>query len=341
MSLELKILETESDGRAVADACNNCRSLGATCVMHPAFPNSNFRRCLICMKGHKTCLGAGTELQSMDALQRRAERCCATMAAESSRLSYIIGQLFREASARENFIIHGNRVAVGAACEQFCDDPVASVVESIEQPPNFHSATSPSYSPDSPGSPSPLLSPIWASSLYSVDSCSGDDMSFVKSASSVSSVDAPSASPSLSLPSPSLPSFPLPSSPLPASLSPCPPMPSPVLAFRHFLFLRLRAHGVLWSRLRLLLCPRPGTTSGLCPACPCLTELMEEIGAASEVLGRFPSVFFIRISFPFNQIVWLAANTFKIQYRLNFIFCFIVCFQFNVFFECCCCSCFF
>ena len=230
VSLELKIIETESDGCAVADPCDNCRSIGATCIIHPGFPNPNFRRCLGCMKSHKTCLGAGTERQSMNALQRRAERCCAVMAAESSNLSYMIGQLLREACARENFIIHDNRVAAGAACEQFFDDPVAPVVGSIEQPEVLHSVTSPSFSPDSPNSSassSDPLSQISASSLYSLDSDSGEDMSFVDSVSSVSSADAPPASPSLSLPSPSLPCFPLPTPPLP---SPYPLLPSPVLA---------------------------------------------------------------------------------------------------------------
>ena len=44
-----KISEIEATGQAVIDPCQNCRSAGTTCMMHPMHPDIRYRKCLSCL----------------------------------------------------------------------------------------------------------------------------------------------------------------------------------------------------------------------------------------------------------------------------------------------------
>ena len=70
-------------------------------------------------------------LAAVNSLSPRC-RCCSAMAVEPMRLSYVIRQLFEEAGAREHRIHHENDVAIGAACEQFFADPVATRTQLLQ-----------------------------------------------------------------------------------------------------------------------------------------------------------------------------------------------------------------
>lgn len=65
MSFESKIHEIESNGRVMADPCESCR-FWVSCVMHSSYPAPKYRRCPGCVRGHKTCEGAGNEVRSND-----------------------------------------------------------------------------------------------------------------------------------------------------------------------------------------------------------------------------------------------------------------------------------